>query len=74
MTPREAEDVRELLAELPAILDTRTVSNWLGVSERTIRRWIASGRLRALKTSSARGGRLRVPRRALMDFMAEMAL
>lgn len=32
----------------------------LAVSESTIRRWVRQGRLRAVRTSEGRGGRLRI--------------
>lgn len=50
-------------------LSAREAAELLGTSERTVRRWAASGRLPATTTS----GRLSIPREALSALLAERA-
>jgi excisionase family DNA binding protein len=49
------------MSDLPAFLSAREAAALLGVSERTVRRWLVSGQLRADK----RGGIFRIPRTAV---------
>ena len=66
-------EAKELVSHLPSIVNTRTAAETLGVSDRTLRRWIAEGRLRSLRTSHRNGGRLRIARAALVDLLVTMA-
>lgn len=55
-------------ADLDSFLSIAQIAHLLRLSPRTVRRWIESGRLQAVRTS-ARRGRFRVPRGALTDFL-----
>lgn len=66
-------EAKDLVSHLPSIVDARTAAATLGISDRTLRRWIAGGRLRALRTSTQNGGRLRIARSALIDLLISMA-
>jgi len=66
-------EAKDLVSHLPPILDARTASETLGISDRTLRRWISAGRLRALRTTNHNGGRLRIARTALIDLLIAMA-
>ncbi len=53
-----------------AFLSVAEVAQLLRLSEKTVRRWIESGRLPAIRTSPPRG-RIRVAQEALQEFLAE---
>ena len=58
--------------ELPLFSTLRQVARLLAVNPRTIRRMIEAGRLSAVRTS-ARGGHLRIPRAALLEWLKNSA-
>lgn len=64
-------DLEASLREYPAMLSTDQVAEVVGVSSRTVRTWLASGEIKAVKLSQGRTGRVRVPRAALVAFLAE---
>ncbi len=59
------DDVADTTAELPGVLTLREAAGLLRVSERTVRRWINSGRLGAGRTTAGRGGKLLIARAAI---------
>ena len=72
MTDREAARAIELaVAELPAVVPLERAADFLGVSTRTLRRYVAKGKLRILKTG-ARGGLARVLRADLQRLLEDM--
>lgn len=54
-------------------LSVADVARLLQLSEKTVRRWIESGRLRAIQTSPGRG-RIRVAHAALDDFLSRCCI
>ena len=54
------------LGDLPSLLTIAEVRRLLGVHDRSVRRWIAEQRLRAVRA----GGRLRILRGELVRFLA----
>ncbi len=66
------EDALATLARLPEILSAEEAAGAVGISVPTLRRRIQEGRLRALKTSAGRGGRLRILKKDLAQFLSEM--
>ena len=67
-----APEVRDLADELPLFLRVREAADVLGVSTDTIRRRIATGQLRAFRTSPKRGGSLRIARGDMLALLASM--
>ena len=59
------DDVLTATAGLPGVLTLREAAGLLRVSERTMRRWINSGRLQAGKTTAGNGGKLLIARAAI---------
>lgn len=55
------------LDDLPALLTIAAVAEFCAVHDRTVRRWVAQGRLRAVKA----GGLVRVPRDELARFLGQ---
>ena len=63
---------REILRdEMPLISQTRAAA-LLCVKPRTMRRWIAQGRLRRARTSSSGSGRSLIPKDDLIRLLADM--
>ena len=60
-----------LAAELPPFLTRCEVAELLRISERTVRRFEADGRLRSLKLTPGRAGRVLFRREELQRFVAE---
>lgn len=70
--PSSVEEVaRDLVKDLPALVTVDKAAELLMVSTKTVRNWISSGRLRALKTSDG-SGRVRVPRLELERLLRTM--
>ncbi|MCO5167629.1 MAG: hypothetical protein M9894_14875 [Planctomycetes bacterium] len=63
------------VAHLPAAFGIDVASRETGLSPHTLRRYVASGRLRALRTAApgSRAGRVIVPRLALAQLLASLA-
>lgn len=68
---RQHELIAVILEKLPAIADTNQIASVLGMSRRTIARWVKSGKLRGTRTA-ARGGRLLIARQALIDRLNQL--
>lgn len=68
---RQHELIAVILEKLPAIADTNQIANVLGMSRRTVARWVKSGKLRGTRTA-ARGGRLLIARQALIDRLNQL--
>lgn len=56
---------------LPLLMIIAEVADVLRVTERTVRRWEAEGRLRSLKLTPGRGGRRVYARTEVLRFVAE---
>lgn len=54
--------------ELPDVLDCKEAANFARVCARTIRRWVASGRLPAARTAPV-SGRLLIPKAELLNLL-----
>ena len=67
------EEFRDQLAHLPMLLTLQQAAQASGLSAATLRRRIASGELRKLKSRERRGGRLRVLRDDLARLLAGMS-
>ena len=73
MTKREVEQaISEAVAELPALVPLKDAAKFLGVSDRTLKRWEQVGRVRFLRTTRGRGGVVRVLRADLAKLLAAM--
>jgi len=68
------DEIREALKHRPAVLTLDQASTAVGVSTATMRRWIADGRLRAMKTTPKPGGRFRTLRGDLVRLLEAMAV
>ena len=66
--------IKLLPDETPAFLSPRDVAALLGLSRRTIFRKIDAGLLLAIKTSASPQGRIRIPRKALEQFLESCAV
>lgn len=64
--PATAED---LVSDLPRLVPAITVAEFLHVSARTLRKYIRSGRIRALRTSPTGSGRVLVAREEVARFI-----
>ena len=64
---REEADV-DGLAPLSSVKD---ISAFIGVHPRTVRNWVAAGRLRAYRTSALKG-RIRIPRQAVAELLGDL--
>jgi excisionase family DNA binding protein len=58
-------------ADLPKILTVQEAATFVRCHGRTVRRWIASGRLRAAKTHPTQRGRVLIPLENLIRMLAE---
>jgi excisionase family DNA binding protein len=67
------EEAVEALSSFPAVLSLKQVHQAIGLSANTIRRRVASGELRALRTRGGRGGRLRFLKADVAALLASMA-
>ncbi len=56
------------LEALPPLSTVKGVSAFLGVHPRTVRNWVASGQLKAYRTSALKG-RIRISRQALQELL-----
>ncbi len=65
-------DVATLVAELPLLIPAVRVAELLSIDARTVRRWIASQRIRALKMSRHRAGRVLIPKTEIVRLLTEM--
>ena len=54
--------IADLLEGVPPIVTTKRSAEILGVSFRTVQRWIDRGQLAVLRTNPGGGGRILVPR------------
>ena len=71
--PITVDEFREQLAHLPLVLTLQQAARASGLSTATLRRRIASGELRRLKSRECRGGRLRVLRDDLARLLSTMS-
>jgi excisionase family DNA binding protein len=66
----EVDAIREGLADYPLLSGTvDDAATRLGVHPRTVRRWISTGRLHALRLSQTGTGGVRIPRASLERFL-----
>ena len=65
-------DISELVKDLPQLVPARQTATFLGVTDRTIRRWAATGRIRVMKTAAGGSGRVLVPRPEIERILEEM--
>lgn len=74
MRTREfAKELEESFRDKPSMLSIEQAAELVSVSPRTVRYWLASGELRHVKLSQGRAGRVRIPKAALLSFLAERA-
>jgi len=76
MSRYQKEMVKELEESFrghPSMLSVDQAAEIVGVSVRTVRYWLASGELKHVKLSQVRAGRVRIPKTALLSFLAERA-
>lgn len=74
MSPdRRRQAIEASLEGEPAMLTGDRVAELCGVGRRAVYEWISLGLLDAVKLSTGRSGRVRVPRAALVDFLARRA-
>ena len=64
VTTCPGSDLQDLQG-LPPLLTIKMVAAVVGVHDRSVRRWLAEGRLGAVHA----GGRVRIPRAALITFL-----
>lgn len=69
-SPSLTTDLTAAASDLPPLLTCQQAAVFARVCDRTIRRMIASGRLRAAKTSPGASGRVLIPRDALIRLLA----
>jgi excisionase family DNA binding protein len=67
-----AEVVRQILEDVDALTPLRDAAEFLHIDERTLRRWIAQGRVSGLRTTHKRGGRILIPRHELERLLTSM--
>ncbi|MGE0708401.1 MAG: helix-turn-helix domain-containing protein [Planctomycetota bacterium] len=66
--------IADAIRDLPPVLDRERAADVLGVSPRTVSRWIRAGRLRALRlTPGAGSGGVRILRAELARLLTEAA-
>lgn len=70
---RPLVDFDALVADLPPLVRVQRAAELWDVSARTIRSWIAAGRLTRFKTEAGRGGVVRIPRSEIRRLLEEMA-
>lgn len=63
--------VDDLVSELPALVPATSAAEFLHVSTRTLRTYVRTGRIRALRTSPSGSGRVLIARSELAKFLAE---
>lgn len=66
---RPVDDPLQAVQTLPHLLKSKDVAKFMGVCLRTVRRWVKSGRLAAMKTHPGRNGRYRIPRESLRQML-----
>lgn len=59
-------EIEEILREAPDLLEVREVATLTNSHERTVRRWLASGKLRGLQKGHSA---FLIPKQALMAFL-----
>ena len=62
--------VEEAKASLPALCTTDEAMRLLRTSRRTLYRWIAAGKIKAVKTGAGGSSRVHVPRAAIAEYLA----
>lgn len=65
--------VEDAIRDLPGLLDPDAAADFLGVSRRTLDRWVRSGRLAVVRLTPGGSGRVRVPRAELGRLLADAA-
>ena len=65
-------EAREILRDELPLIPQKRVAELLGVRTRTLRRWIALGRLRRARTTASGSGRSLIPKDDLIRMLAEM--
>ncbi len=63
----------EAAKDLPEILDCREAAHFARVCARTIRRWVANGRLPAARTAPV-SGRLLIPKTELLNLLTRQGV
>ena len=64
------DDLAAAIADLPKFLTVAEVASVLRVDPRTVRRWIAEGRMSSYRTHPGRTGRVLVARDAVGRFLS----
>lgn len=65
-------DCAELVSDLPPLVSASVAAERLCVSTRTLRTYIRTGRLRAMRTSPGGSGRVLIAREELARLLASM--
>ena len=66
----DTEDlVADLIADLPPILTAAEAGEFLQLHEKTVRNYVAVGRIRGFRTNPGKTGRIRIPRAAIADYL-----
>jgi predicted site-specific integrase-resolvase len=66
-------DPEELVRDLPDLVPAKQAAKFLTLTTRTLRNYRIRGRIRAIKTSPGRSGRVRYPKSEIAKLLAEMA-
>jgi hypothetical protein len=69
---RAAIDAENLVRDLPALVSPKQAAEFLGLTTRTLRNYRIAGRIRAIKTSPGRSGRVRYARAEIARLLGTM--
>ncbi|MCE9638531.1 MAG: excisionase family DNA-binding protein [Planctomycetes bacterium] len=69
----EHDTANAVLSHLPALVPLDDAAGALHVTERTVRRWLRLGKLRAYRTAPGGSGRVLIARDELGRFLATLA-
>ena len=64
--------IDDVVASLPAVCTTDEAVSVLRCSRRCLYRWIAAGKIPAVKTGAGNSARVLIPRVAIADFLRQM--